>query len=56
MDPPKAWNNEDGTLRERDPVYPVEEVGASWDAGVLDSIPTSQGQVPRAGLLGAVQP
>lgn len=55
MDPPKAWNNEDWPLRERDPVYPVEEVGASWGAGVLDSIswrtgpkgPCSEGRIIR---------
>lgn len=38
MDPPKAWNNEDWTLRERDPLYPVEEVGTSWGAGFLGSV------------------
>ena len=38
MDPPKAWNKEDQTLRERHPLYPAGDGGASRSAGVLSSI------------------
>lgn len=52
---PLMWNSEDRTLRERHPLYPVEDGGASRGAGVLGSIswrigpkgPCSHGRIIR---------